>query len=233
MRNILYASIVLLAAATIPGCHAEVPVAHPFEISPDARALAVEQADSDLLRASLSSISAWHAQADTGIRLNPPLPQPDYRALAAGFPCPLPGELETLWQWRNGESTDYFGWYHGFLSVQESLEQYRQLRAEPLFGWHENWIPVFQFEDEWYVVECAAPAVAGAPVIHFFTESGPSYAYTNLTRYVQTQAIAMERGVLTWEDSWWSDRDDIGGFAGIHRELNTLAVFPYALEGPR
>ena len=107
-----------------------------------------------------------------------------------------------MWRWRDGESTDYFVWYHGFLSVQDSIDEYRLLTSEPIFRWATNWIPVFKFQDEWYFVECGNEPVAAAPVVLYFTEDEPGYAYVNLTRYMKTMAMAMERRALAWSGNW-------------------------------
>ena len=205
-------------------------VDHDFSLDDSQWTLANEQADLDELLNSLEAIAAWHVASDTGISFQAPLPDTEYSTLVQEFPCSLPREAEALWRWKDGESTDYFVWYHGFLPMQEAIEQYKYLRSEPIFGWREAWIPMFQFQDEWYFVECTKDPGIGSPVVLYFSESGPSYAYTNLTKYMKTMAVAMDRGALTWEENWWSDDDEVGSLAAIHSELNELASFPYALD---
>lgn len=203
---------------------------HEYALDASQWTLADEQADLTDLLESLESIAAWHNTADTGISLQAALPDSEYSALVQEFPCSVPREAETLWRWKNGESTDYFIWYHGFLPLEEAVKQYKYLQSEPMFGWRQTWIPIFQFQDEWYFVECRRAAGDGSPVIFYFTESGPSYAYTNLTTYMKTMAAAMDRGVLTWEENWWNDEFDVSLLAAIHSEFNALARFPYALD---
>ena len=222
-------SIILVGMLTM-SCSDEAPYKHDFSISHSQRALANQQADLVVLRDAAEKIESWHAQAETGILLNAALSDQEYLRLINEFPCSLSQEVQALWKWKNGESTDYFVWYHGFLTLQEAIEQYRYLLSEPIFGWQKNWIPIFQFQDEWYFVECNDNPAAGAPLILYFTESGPSYAYTNLTTYLRTMAAAMDRGVLTWTDSWWSISDNEEDLAAIHDEYNDLASFPYAVE---
>ena len=211
-------------------CSSDETYDHDFMIYNSQWDLASQQADLAMLRDAAKKIEAWHAKAQTGIQLNAAVSDQKYLELISEFPCSLPQEVEALWNWKNGESTDYFVWYHGFLSLQEAIEQYRYLLSEPIFGWQENWVPIFQFQDEWNFVTCKIEPTVGAPVIHYFTESGPSYAYTNLTTYLSTMAAAMDRGALTWADGWWSNSDDEKDLAAIHDEFNDAARFPYAIE---
>lgn len=226
LRSLFITSVGLLTMS----CSGDESYDHGFAISASQWALANQQADLKLLQDSAKAIESWHAQAKTGILLNSPLSDQQYGELVGEFPCALPQEVQALWKWKNGESTDYFIWYHGFLSLEDAIRQYNYLLSEPIFGWQKNWIPFFQFQDEWYFVECKNEPTAGAPVIHYFTESGPSYAYTNLTMYLATMAEAMDRGVLTWREGWWNDLDDRRKLVAIHDEYNDLAKFPYAIE---
>lgn len=224
--------LVLIASAGLvtTSCSEDESYEHDFVVSDAQWALAIQQADTAALRDSANRIQAWHAEVQTGIQLRPAITKQTYLELTNEIPCSLPQELEALWKWRNGETTDYFVWYHGFLSLQEAIEQYNYLLSEPLFGWRENWIPVFQFQDEWYFVECKEESTAGAPMIHYFTESGPSYAYTNMTTYLRTMAEAMDSRTLNWENGWWSDSIRMRDLAAVHGEYNDLAKFPYAVE---
>jgi hypothetical protein len=210
----------LLALSLLGGCQqGESPVTREQELAAKAAAN-----DASLL-AALEQIAAFHAQEQTGLVLNPPVP--DYPGLAEEFPCRLSQEMETLWGWRNGEKTDRFVWYHRFLPMEEALRQYRLLRANPLVAWHPSWIPVFRFEGEWYATVCADSASAAAPVIHYFIEDGAQVAYINLATWMTTMAEALDAGALTWQDGWW--REDIKRLAAIHAQENPGVPFPYYL----
>ena len=227
----LFRSLVVATVShLLVGCSNDSSYDHGLTVDDSQWALANQQADLAMLIDAAREIEAWHAREQTGIQLNPAVSDQEYLELVSEFPCSPPEEVEALWKWKNGESTDRFVWYHGFLSLQEALEEYRYLTSEPIFGWEETWIPVFQFQDEWNVVVCDSEPNVGAPVIHYFTESGPSYAYTNLTTYLRTMAAAMDRGALTWTDGWWSSSDEVKDLAAIHDEHNDVAKFPYAVE---
>ena len=226
MRNIL---VLAAFGIFVTACSSEGQYQHQFPLKQSQRTLAIEALDASELRNSLESIRAWHETVGSGLNLNPPLSEAAFDREIRKFPCELPTELRELWRWHNGESTNYFVWYHGFLSVQESIDQYQHLTSEPLYRWSPNWIPVFKFQDEWYFVECADESVAATPVILYFTEDEPAYAYVNLTRYMKTMATAMERHVLVWSGDWWAD-SDTRELAKVHREFNEPANFPYALD---
>ena len=65
------------------------------------------------------------------------------------------------------------------------------------------------------------------PVVFYFIESGPAAAYSNLGRYMQTIAAALDSGALSWNasDDWW--KENIEDLAGIHATFNPGLPFPY------
>lgn len=184
---------------------------------------AVSVADSGALLGALDRIAGFHERHATGLELNPPSPELEQQI--AGFPCQLSEEVKLLWRWRDGEETDRFIWYHRFLPAGESLRQYRLLRANLLMDWHASWIPLFEFEGEWYATVCKAGPVPAAPILHYFVESGASVAYTNLATYMATMAEGVETGALAWEDGWW--RENLQQLAIIHARNNPGLPFPY------
>lgn len=189
------------------------------------REIAGERADLPQLLAALESIEAFHAENRTGLELQPPLGKAALEEALAEFPCKVPDELRALWAWRNGEVTDKFIWYHRFLPVQDAIEQYKMLAAEPVPGWSRDWIPIFEFQEEWYAVECSPEPTPGAPVIHYFVEDDPKQAYVNLTVYMKVMSEAMREGALRWKSEWWED--DLRSLARIHARLNPEIGFPY------
>ncbi|MEM7430927.1 MAG: hypothetical protein AAF351_03190 [Pseudomonadota bacterium] len=187
--------------------------------------IADERADADAMITALEQIHDWHTANDTGLELQPAL---NHGALTEGlsvFPCDVPGELITLWSWRDGESSNRFIWYHRFLSVSDAADEYLRLLTED--EWKAHWIPVFEFEGEWYFVDCEKDASIGSPVSLYFNESGPSYNYVNLTSYLQTMAAAMDRGLLNWNEGWWAGTDKVQDLASVHAEFNEGVSFPY------
>lgn len=189
------------------------------------RDIAVKRADQTRLLDALAQIEAFHANNRTGLSLNPPLDEAALDKALSGFPCEIPDEARTLWAWRNGESTGQFIWYHRFLPVEEAVREYRQLTSNPLYAWSKHWIPVFEFEGEWYAVECTPGETAGTPVIHYFMEDDPKQAYINLTAYMSVIAAAIQQGALRWDGQWWDD--DIQRLSRIHARLNPDIGFPY------
>jgi cell wall assembly regulator SMI1 len=201
------------------------------QVSETQRAQAEAQTDLLRLVAALDEIAAFHTTHQTGLALEPPLSEAELEAAIAVFPCRLPDELKTLWRWHNGETTDYFIWYHRFLSVEAAIAQYQALLAAPVpdwMRWPETWIPVFEFEGEWYAVECGPAAVAGTPVIHYFIEDEPKVAYVNLTQYMATMAAVLRAGAVQWNGNWWDD--DPAALAAIHAQFNPGVPFPYAVD---
>lgn len=84
---------------------------------------------------------------------------------------------------------------------------------------------MFEFEGEWYAVECGAGKTRGGPVFHYFTEDVPKPAYLNLTRYMQFIAEGIQQGALRWDGLLW--KEDTGALSRIHARLNPGVGFPY------
>lgn len=190
------------------------------------RTAALSAMSHERLRDVLTQIEHFHRANASGLQLNEGLTNAEFSALAAEFSCQLPTELEVLWKWRNGEKTDKFIWYHRFLPMQESLEQYKALKKDRLLRWHESWIPLFEFEGEWYAVECSDDKFEAAPIVHHFLEDDPKVAYTNLSTYMSTIATAIDNKALQWGEAWWEE-EDLEALAAAHNELNAGLQFPY------
>ena len=197
-------------------------------LSEGQREAANDHANLSQLVEALNIIESFHAKHQTGLKLNPPLGKIELETLLSGFPCTVPDELRAMWAWRDGEATDKFVWYHRFLPVDDAVAEYKKLRLTPLLGWPKEWIPVFEYEGEWYAVECHQNKTVGAPVIHYFTEDDPKLAYTNLTTYVTSMSEAMGTGALGWKNQWWVE--DIQALSRIHAKLNPGIGFPYHIS---
>ena len=195
--------------------------------------LAKSQYDKEILVNSLNDIKHWHEVYSTGVAqaLSSGNTNNGFTNISSALKCEIPEELTFLWQWHNGAHTDdAFIWYHEFLSVERALTEYKILIAEPLFQWQPNWIPVFQFQDEWYFFECSKEQLAASPVGYYFPENVTAqYAYTNLTKMMQTAATAFAKNAVIWTANGFM-QEDIRQFAEIHQQFNTEADFPYAVD---
>ncbi len=216
--------LALAASALVCGCSS----GDDFRITDEMREQAMRHADSAVLIESAEALRRWHAERRTGIRLEPGIGERSLELTLGGLPCTLPDELLTLWRWHDGESSDAFIWYHEFLSLRESIDEYRALRWSPLSRWHRDWFPVLRFQGEWFFVECAQTLRAASPVMHYFVEDEPRYAFVNLTTMLRTVAEAARSGALAVDDEG-NVRDDVAAIAAIHRRLNPGASFPYAM----
>lgn len=182
----------------------------------------------ETLISSLNSIKDFHGKNSTSLKLNPPASDADLDHIESVMGCKLPEELKTLWSWHNGESSNNFIWYHRFLPVSESVQHYQELTSSSWSSWPKNWIPVFEFEGEWYGVECSKVTRKASPVIFYFVEDGEKIAYLNITRYMQFISQALEADALRIKNDWWED--DITRMAKIHAALNEGILFPYAVD---
>lgn len=192
---------------------------------------ALDAADITELRESLETIEKHHQANKTGLKLNPGAKSEDIAQLEKELQCKIPKELAEIWKWHNGESTSSFIWYHRFLSVEDALSEYQELTAHELSLWKSDWIPVFEFEGEWYGVKCDKEQRMASPVVFYFVEDEPHIAYVNLSRYMKTMATAMEKGALSWGGIAWEE--DVHRLDDIFSELNPDMQFPYFVPEKR
>ncbi|MCU7960541.1 MAG: hypothetical protein KZQ58_11220 [gamma proteobacterium symbiont of Bathyaustriella thionipta] len=194
------------------------------------RQQAAEHANSTQLLAALENIRAFHERNNSGLQLQAALPAAEFERLSAAFPCVIPDELQTLWSWRNGESSDVFIWYHRFLPLQEALSQYRILSNTPFSGWSRYWIPVFSYEGEWYGLECGDKPRSGSPLILYTLEDAGRLAYRNLGSYLQSMSRALDEGAIIWQQDGWNAMDGAKPYSRIFSELNPGIAFPYYIK---
>lgn len=199
-----------------------------LKLDADSIARAEELYNEQVLISSLKSIELFHIRNKTGLKLNAPAEDQDIKEAQSVFGCVPPKELQTMWRWHNGESTDKFIWYHKFLSIKDSISQYKSLNLYGFMSWKKNWIPVFEFEGEWYGVQCGDTTPDASPVIFYFTESGVAVAYTNLTTYMQVMAQSIKNDGLKWKADSWVDNIKI--VSKIHSKLNPGIKFPYYVD---
>jgi hypothetical protein len=149
------------------------------------------------------------------------------------LPCQPTEELIELWIWHNGthNSAHPFIWYHNFLSVEAAIAEYESLTANPLVGWPEDWIPIFEFEGERYFVECYEEPRKASPVGFFFQEDPDAiYAYSSLTKMLETSATWFNQSAVTWDSDQQGMNEDLQTLFEIHQALNEGAQFPYHVE---
>ena len=188
---------------------------------------ALNASDIRMLNESLKTIQRHHLANKTGVRLNKGISLDIIDKLEEELQCKIPRELKEVWKWRNGEESQSFIWYHRFLSADDALAQYQELTSNSWSLWQPDWIPVFEFEGEWYGVQCSEKVKDASPVIFYFVEDEPRVAYVNLTRYMATMAEAMEKGALTWDGIGWKEDDFL--FQEIYSKLNPSTKFPYSI----
>ena len=223
-RTLAVMKQLLISTSVILGACAEVSSDHL--ITDAQRKNAIATSDVEELRYAINAIEQRHNDLETGLQLNEGASSEEIGAIEEALDCKLPIELRQLWEWRNGERTESFLWYHRFLSTKDAVVEFRSLRSnewgEP---WRLNWIPVFEFQEEWYGVECGKVSTIASPVIHYFVEEGPKIAYSNLTSYMKTMAEAMVSGAITWDGVAWSDNGY--DLSKIHAKHNLGIKFPY------
>jgi cell wall assembly regulator SMI1 len=190
--------------------------------------------DADMI-ASLEQILLWHQtnQTELAPALNPGKARSAILEEFADLPCQPTEELIQLWAWHNGTRAvaTPFIWYHDFLSVEQAISEYKWLTKYPLVGWQENWIPIFDFEGEWYFVECSEEIRQASPVGFYFLEDTETvYAYTNLTRMLETSVVWFNQNAVTWDNEQQGMTDNLQKMFEIHQELNAGAHFPYHVE---
>lgn len=182
---------------------------------------------------SLERILAWHTEHGTAIPelLEPGLDDATIDARFREIGCEAPADLRALWRWRNGHGDNgeaqWLAWYHQFLSLDEALDERRKLRLLPFYGWGRHWIPVLQFQTEWYFVVCGPTPRAASPLLVFFPEDGFAHPYTSLASYFETMARAMDSGAVYAEGNPLVMGVRIRELAAIHAANNPGLAFPY------
>ena len=210
-----------------------VQMANPFIAEHQTKAL--ENFNASEMIASLEAIERWHQTNQTELvsALNPGKDRSAILEAFSDLPCQPTEELIQLWGWHNGTQAvaTPFIWYHNFLSVEEAISEYQSLTNNPLIGWSENWIPVFEFEDEWYFVACYAEIQPASPVGYYFLEDTETYyTYLNVTKMVETSVAWFSQNAITWDKDEEGMIDDIRQVFEIHQALNEGSQFPYYVE---
>ncbi len=199
------------------------------------RAKAEEAFNNGDMITSLEQILLWHQSNRTDIpaALNLAHSRATILEAFADGPCQPTDELLQLWTWHNGtkEVITPFIWYHNFLSVEEAKLAQERLTSNPLIDWHPNWIPIFEFEGEWYLVECYIDLRRASPVEHFFLENDEAfYVFLNLTKMLETSAVWFGQPAVTWDNEQQGMEEDSRKVFEIHQMLNEGTQFSYHIE---
>lgn len=223
--------VLILILVGLSACGTQ--IASPFMNEHQARA--EETFNASDMNASLEQILLWHQTNQTEISavLNPGKDRMAILAEFADLPCQPTEELIQLWAWHNGTEAvvSPFIWYHNFLSVEAAITEYKWLTKNPLIRWRENWIPIFEFEGEWYFVVCYEEIKPASPVGYYFLEDTEThYTYLSLTRMLETSAAWFNQNAVTWDKEQEGMMDDIRQVFEIHQALNEGAQFPYYVE---
>jgi cell wall assembly regulator SMI1 len=204
--------------------------------SADLRAQAAKSYDPAVLRDALDRILKWHEQHKTPVAsvLRKGLTKEEIHKATEWLGFSLPDEVVTLYEWRNGmkAGTDApFIWYHDFMSLEAIRDEYRKLTVTwPFYDWSNNWLPLFQFEGEYYFVACTKEPSPALPVrFHMSEETEHPAVYTSLTSMMLTAAECFESGAVTLANKDGALKEDIRKIAEIHRKHNPGLPFNYAV----
>ncbi len=188
--------------------------------------------DAAALQDALERIQRWHHEHATGMNaeLGAGIPATEVADALSGLPLEPTREVEILWSWRNGEQSVHpLIWYHDFLSAEEAAKSYRSLKRNPWVGWDPDYLPIFEFQGEWFAVYCGKQRRQAGPVVHLFLEDEPRLVATNLTTFLSTMAEAFDTGAFAWDTQAEGIVDDVVAVEAIHRRRNPGREFPYAL----
>jgi hypothetical protein len=148
--------------------------------------------------------------------LQPPLSLRQIQLAESKLPFSLTGELETIYQWRNGTKADagelleflYFfpGFY--FLSLEEAIEKYEESEDAP--QWKKGWFPLFaNGAGDFYIVPCKKKKIASSEIIGFLHgEPEQTAEYESLDTMIQTIEACFRQGAFFVDDDDTMEIDD-------------------------
>ena len=134
-----------------------------------------------------------------------------HRLDTVGFPTS--GEIESLYAWHNGTSTDgvtlddihlFPGFY--LLSIEDAVANYEAFSDDS--RWVKGWLPLFaNGGGDFYVVDLSGSA--SEPVRHFrIDESEHPVDFGSLGAMAETLALGFERDVFFVDDRGYLEMDD-------------------------
>lgn len=186
---------------------------------------------------ALERILAWrqeHKPADAD-RFKSGLSLEEIREKLSQFPCRLPKELYTLYQWKNGTNDDSWDCgvfvYHSFMNLDSALQEakefvneenqrsYRRKEGLPLYLF-----PFCDFQGEYFAVAGVDIETDSTPVF-FIDEMGEiSLAFTSLTNMMLALAECYETGIYVVRDNGYVEVVDEVRFGEIRLKHNPGTV---------
>lgn len=169
----------------------------------------MESYSAERLHAAIDRIEYW-LEANNPVvasSLQPGLAPVAVDSIARERGCALPRELVELYGWRNGMQSDTdmpFTLYHRFMSLQDALDR-RDAYRNPVFRLGSplpgDWIPVLEFQGEFFFIRCDAVGIPGAVVWYWSGEELEIHrVFASLTGLLETAADWYESGAIQVAD---------------------------------
>jgi hypothetical protein len=151
--------------------------------------------------------------------------------------CALPRELAELYGWRNGMHSDTdvpFTLYHRFVSLQDALDR-RDTYRNPVFRLGsplpEDWIPVLEFQGEYYFIRCDTVGTSAAVVWYWSGEEPEIHrVFASLTGLLETAADWYESGAIRVADPTGGLDMDVRRVRDIYVRRYPDLTFPYYVD---
>ena len=186
------------------------------------------------LKDALRLIRHWHQKSESRLLegLQPSLGRQETVARLEKINCKPPEEYLILYEWHNGSSDrGPLLWYHNFMPIERALAERERMLELLGPSWKPTWLPVFEFEGEYYFIDCLPDSGAALPVYYFFLEEPEiTYAYVNLTSMMKTAKELMESNVVALHSDFSFDDKGIDKIYEVYRRHNKETNFPYAIR---
>jgi cell wall assembly regulator SMI1 len=182
------------APAPVPDAEAS----HRTETPPSSLSAPPPASNAAALTHVLERIEGWLALHRASFRsgLLPGATDAECAALATALGQPVPGELQALLRWHNGQSDEAVGAFERdffLMSTEQIASALKELVAEPSNGWKPGLVPFLDDEQDDFV--CLDTTAPGVPVVECWrgqstaTETAPS-----LTAWLEGFFTALEKG---------------------------------------
>ncbi|MEA5508929.1 SMI1/KNR4 family protein [Crocosphaera sp. UHCC 0190] len=183
---------------------------------------------------ALERIRYWLEQnlPESAAALEPGLSISEIEALLSAFPFQLPAEIYTLYQWRNGSSSQDYNFFpfHWFLPLDVALsfiEEEKQIQAQLTnhseASWNDCWFPFSRFQGDYYIIKGSENCQAFSPVYLVFQEDrevdDPWMVYSSLTTMMLSLAEGYETGAYYLDENKIINTDE-SAIDKIERKYN-------------
>lgn len=176
---------------------------------------------------ALRRIESWlqHHAPSMLETLLPGLTEPEIEQATTDLPFYMPDDLCELYQWRNGNamSVDYGASFlpaYVLNPLEVAVKRYQQeVNFQGWEMWDQRWLPLFQYECDYFFAEVGKPVQSPSKIREFFRED-PSYnlVYHSLTSMMQTIAECYETG------AYWIESKDRSRYDPETGEIQTFVV---------